>query len=103
MKAKEYATKYIQSDDKYKVIIDIGKEFLNEITELAETRKVKSDKALVPICKELDQKWIKFAEIVNKKYPASQPIRYAGFRLLIQQASPELYIHIISNKLWKPL
>ena len=96
MKAKQYASKYLQSDDKIAAAVDIARQFLDEITELADTRKVQSSIGLISICRELDQKWIKFAEIVNKKYPATQPIRYSGFRALVEKASLELY------KLWNP-
>lgn len=91
MKAKEYAEKYMQSDEKEKTIVEIAKLFLHEIESLSNARNAKFSKALIPICKELDNKWMKFAEIVNKKLPITQPISYLGFKNLVKKASPELY------------
>jgi hypothetical protein len=96
MKAKEYAEKYLQSDEKEKTIVEIARLFLLEIESLSNARNAKFDKALIPICKELNNKWIKFAEIVNKKFPITQPISYFGFKNLISKAFPELFVLWVS-------
>lgn len=92
MKAKEYADKYLKSDEKEKEIVEIARLFLLEIETLSNARNAKFDRALIPICKELEQKWHKFASLVNAKLPVTKPIMYSGFKNLVKKASPELYI-----------
>ena len=92
MRAKDYADRYISSENKKETVVEIARDFLIEIETLSEARNAKFDKALIPICKELNKKWVKFADIVNKKYPVSEPIKYTGFKELVQRASPELYV-----------
>jgi hypothetical protein len=92
MKAKEYAENYMKSDNKNDEIINIARSFLTEIDIMAKARNAKMDSALIPICRELNQKWITFATLVNKKLPISEPIKYTGFTDLVKTYSPELFI-----------
>ena len=91
MKAKDYANKFIVAENKNDTLVEIAKEFLGEIEALAKARNAKLNSALIPICKELNQKWCKFAYIVNKKYSESDPIKYTGFKEVLKHASPEIY------------
>ena len=97
MKAKDYADKYISSKNKNKAIVEIAKAFWTEIEITSNARNIKLDMALIPILKELNKKWMKFAGIVNKKYPVSEPIKYTAFKELVQDVSPELYAHWVIN------
>lgn len=92
MKAKEYAEKYLKSDTKETEIVEIAKSFLIEIETLSKSRNAKFDRALVHICKELNQKWITFATLVNKNLPVTEQITYNGFNELVKRMSPELHI-----------
>ena len=96
MKAKEYAKKYLDSEGKE--FANIAIQFLNEIGELAKLRNVKTDFGLIPICKELNKKWFKFAQIINSKYPVTKPILYNGFQNLVKKSSPDLYKLWYNNK-----
>lgn len=97
MKAKEYAENYLKSDNKEKELVEIARSFLCEIETLSKARNAKFDTALIPICKELNQKWMTFATLVNKKLPVSEPISYGGFKELVKYASPELHILWLSG------
>lgn len=91
MKAKDYAKKYFESSDRKDTIVEISRFFLLEIESLSDMRNIKTVTGLVPVCKELDKKWKKFAQLVNKKLPITSPIKYNGFKNLVRKASPELY------------
>ncbi len=94
MKAKQYAEKYTNSslEEKDKTLYEIARMFIGEIDELKRARNAKFDRALLPILKELNQKWMKFAEIVNTKYyPKTQPIKYEGFQEIVRVYFPPLF------------
>jgi len=95
MKATDYVKIFSESKDRDKILAEIGRMFIAEIEMLAKARNAKYAHALIPIVKELEKKWMKFAEIVNKTYyPVTSLIKYDGFLLLIKHFNPELY------KLW---
>lgn len=91
MKAKEYAVMYFEAENKYQVSEKIMVMFIMEIKTLIEARNAKYDRALIPICNELDNKWRKFASIVNANYPAAPVFKYTGFQNVVKSAMPELY------------
>jgi hypothetical protein len=91
MKAKEYADMYIKAENKQDEAVKIVKMFLQEIIDLSKARNAKFDRALIPICKDLNQKWVKYAQLVNKHYPVTEPIKYSGFKGVIEKFNPELY------------
>jgi len=91
MKAKDYAANYLKSDQKFENLVELGKSFLLEIETISNARNVKTVEGLIPICDELNKKWIRFAEIVNSKLPISNPVSYSGFKNLLSYASPELF------------
>ena len=92
MKAKDYADKFFSAENKREALVEIARSFLAEIVTLSNARNAKFARALVPICKELNQKWVKFAGIVNKKYPVSEPVKYTGFKELVKTFSEETYL-----------
>ena len=98
MKAKDYAKMYFDAEDKNKISVEIARKFLLEIESISKARNVRFDRGLVPICNELNNKWQKFAQTVNEKFPVTKPILYNGFKNLVKKASPELYILWINNK-----
>jgi hypothetical protein len=98
MKAKEYAEKLWQSKDFDSAIAEIGREFIKETVVISELRHVKLGMGFANVVKELNQKWIKFAEIVNTKYyPTSEPIKYDGYLNLLMAYSPETYMEYKNN------
>lgn len=99
MKAKDYVKQFADANGGTEVLVEIGRSFLKEIEILAKARNVKTDSGLIQIVKELQQKWLKFADMVNTTYyPKERPIKPGGFLELLRMASPELYV-IYSNAL----
>ncbi len=95
MKAKEYLQKFSEATDRDVCLVEIGRMFIGEINELAKMRNAKFDRALIPIVEELNQKWLKFALLVNNKFYQVTPlVKYEGFIELLKHFSPELF------KLW---
>ncbi len=89
MKAKEYAEKYLASNDYQKELVEIGKMFLFEVDTMRKARNAQTMPALINILNELNAKWRTFTYAVNKKTPIG--INYSGFENLIKMASPELF------------
>jgi len=98
MKSKEYAEMYTMAplSEKSKTLAEIARLFICEIATIAKQRKSKFDRALIPICNDLNKKWIKFAEIINTTTIMDYPLSYSGFKELVKQFLPELFI------LWNP-
>ena len=90
MKSKEYAELYLKAEDKDKIVVEIANMFLKEISTIIDMRNAKSTNAIISILNDLNQKWIKFASIVNSKYPVTPPILYSGFKNLAYKAVPQV-------------
>ena len=77
MKAKEYYELYkfdlmSEKDDKVlKAISDLVHDFNKEVTELREIRHVKFDRGMIPILKEMNQKWNAIVRLFQKEYGAT--------------------------------
>lgn len=95
MKAKEYADRYLKSENKDNELCEIMRAFFNEIKEIQEKRNARSNDAMITILNEQHQKWQKFAGIINARLPVTRPILYMGFKNTIHHAIPEL------RELWK--
>jgi len=95
MKAKEYYELYkldlmSEKDDKVlKAISDLVHEFNKEVTELREIRHVKFDRGMIPILKEMNQKWNAIVRLFQKEYGAT-PIKPDGFKTFWLDQMPEL-------------
>ena len=97
MKAKEYAQKFIDSNGDPTVAVEISRSFLRKIQTLANARNVKLLPGLVCIVKEINKKWMKFAEIVNDHYADTPPVKTNGLMNLLAVASPELHAAYIRD------
>jgi len=86
MKAKEYADRYLSSEDKRTELVKIGREFIIEIRTVAEQRKARKDMAIVAIVKEQEKKWEAFCNRVD-----DPTIREDGFMKLFEAQCPGLF------------
>lgn len=89
MKAKEYAEQFLKDPSEY-LLIKTSKAFVLEIAEIRESRGVTTDDGLHSIIKELDDKWIAFAKLVNKKL-GKTAILEKGFMKCLKAWMPEFY------------
>ena len=87
MRAKEYAELF-NKNRSIENLIEISGRFVKECIEIAETRKAKSDSALIAILNEQDLKWKAFARLIDGVKPD-------GFEQLVKLQLPEVH------KVWK--
>jgi len=91
MKAKEYAKRLIESENKMgelgKIIID----FLKEVKKIKEMRNVSTDAGVIPILKEQNQKFRSFAGIANSKLIGEMQIDPNGFMITLETEMPIVY------------
>ncbi len=103
MKAKEYAQLLtIASDDPNpdcfkNVAIEVSKQFITETQALIKARNAISNQAVINILNEMDQKWRKFAAIVNKDLEIDI-IKYDGYESMIGQAAPMAAVVWLDSK-----
>lgn len=92
MKSKEYAQKYLEADykDSENVLAEINSDIFNEMKTLIDQRKIKHDHQLLPIIKDTDQKFRKFATIVNADNRRSHNIKPAGFLNVLAVKMPQI-------------
>lgn len=92
-KAKEYYELYkldLMDDDKaVKAISDLIGDLNKEVKELQELRHVQFDRGMLPILKEINQKWNAIVRLFQKEYGAA-PIKADGFKIFWLEKMPEL-------------
>ncbi len=89
MKAKEYAERVLKcstNQEMAKAIADCAREFLLEFDKIRKIRNIQTDKSLIPLVREFDQKFKRFAQIVNATTPSVNP---EGFLKLLQHVAPD--------------
>lgn len=90
MKAKEYAKRYSESQDKNECLFQIVRDILLESEEIAKQRNIKRGSALFSVFDELSKKWKAFVRLTN-----DPTIRPDGFERYFEKQMPETY------QLWK--
>lgn len=94
MKAKEYTARFNNSENPMEELRKIGYDFIMETKELAKARHIESNSALISIFKELELKWVAFANSV-------EDVRLDGFSVLIEMKMPKLYTMLVDAG-WRP-
>lgn len=88
MKAKEYAQKFFDSEDKQLMIGQIFIEFVREILTVAEMRNARKGSSIKAIIEEQNQKWKALCRIINKSGEAV--LKEDGFIELLKKEEPLL-------------
>lgn len=88
MKAKEYAEKFFNSEDKKLTLGQIFCNFVAEISTIAEMRNSYSESSIKAILREQDQKWKSFCRIINSK--SNVELKEDGFSELLKKREPAL-------------
>ena len=83
-KAKDYAKKYNDADEKGKALAEIGEAFLVETVEICKARKCQTDEAHTAVFNEQDRKWKAFARLVDG-------VDANGFDHLLLEVSPKAW------------
>ena len=83
-KATDYA-EMLKKSNTDKTLSKVGSAFLAECAELIDLRNAKSDKAILAIFREQDNKWRALCRFVDGLNPN-------GFQLLVASLSPEIYL-----------
>jgi len=65
-KAKDYAREYIEAEEKDTVLTEIWMSMFTESKELMKARHAKSDRAMVSIFRELNNKWNSMVRLVEE-------------------------------------
>lgn len=97
MKSKELAKRFIESTDQKSMLVDIINEFGEEFKRLQKARNIKFDRGLIPIFRDMDNKYKSFASLVNKHYNKKM-LKYTGFQIWLKQFYPIAYDYYISQK-----
>lgn len=93
-KAKDYYELYkleLMSEDDETVNNALSKfimAFNDEVSELQKIRHVRFDRGIIPIMKEMNQKWNAVVRLFEKEYGCS-PIRLDGFKIFWTQSVPD--------------
>lgn len=103
MKAKDLASKFIIIVDDIKneqQILDavsmLVKEFQQDFLDLRKIRNPKTDRALIPMFVELDNKWNAVRRRLIKHYKVA-PIKIDGFSQILKNTFPEGYKYYKSS------
>ena len=96
MKAKEYAKKYNEAQDKAECLFEIIKDMLLESEEIVRTRHIKRGSSLLDVFTEIEKKWLAFVKRANIKFKhnPSDP-----FRFVFKKLMPEIYDEWILYKM----
>lgn len=101
MKATEYAAKVLKANtgEEYtSAVVEVTKEFLEEMHQLIEKRKVLLNRGVIPIIKEQDQKYRKFACLINEVLPEGYgKVKPSGFMEVLAKLHPGVY-HFYTNQ-----
>ncbi len=96
MKAVDYYNRF--AEDVYTEWKETGKTeklrellqaFVDEFNEIRDARMVRSDRAVVSLVREFNQKWNKLVRIFEQEYTES-PIKENGFWAFMESVIPEL-------------
>ena len=96
LKAKELAVSFQTSSDKVKELIEIVKALYMEVKTIADMRNARKDESICAIFREQNRKWIAFVGKVG-----NPRVREEGFRLYVNDVSPEIYKEVWGNDLPK--
>ena len=99
MKAKEYADRVLAMNTEQEAISETGKcleEMLFEMRDLIRKCKIGSDKGIIPVIKEFDQKYRKFVDLISVKW--EDVFSYNGFMSMLNHVSPKVYEYYQANK-----
>ena len=98
MRAKDYFERFEKAHDRSHESMMILKDFLLEIDKMCKMRQVKYDRGIIPILMELNDKWIKFALMVNNKlYPVTGYLHTGAFISGLKSTMPEVYQYWIKS------
>lgn len=99
MKSKEYADRYIKCDYEVAddVLASIVSDIFNEMKAILKARNIKNDQQLIPIVKDTDQKFRKFAMIVNTNPNRAHNIKPTGFLSMLKYKLPNVYDYYIKS------
>lgn len=96
MKAKEYFEKYgeaiheeYEKQNGAKEATELLKDFLKEMDDIKEKRHIKFDRGLVPLIREMNQKWNALANLFKQKY-GEETLKRDGFWNYLEGQIPEL-------------
>ena len=81
-----------------KAVQDIADMHLQELVKQKEDGKLQEDKQLIPVLRELNNRYIEFAKLVNKKKFKGLPgVKETGLLSLINKLTPEIYRYYIKH------
>jgi hypothetical protein len=83
MRAKDYARKY-RADPTSETLIAIGSDFIQDTGRIIEARRCKTDRAVLAVFSEQNQKWIAFSRLI-------EGIRPDGYARVIQSEYPDIF------------
>ncbi len=106
MKAKEYAAKVLEANTQEEfetALVAATNGFFDEMRVLKDARRVLLDGSMIAIVKELDQKFRKFAVLVNQFAPASYgKVRPEGFVNALEKLYPAIH-HFYAHSMYHSL
>lgn len=81
-----------------KAVQKIADEHLQELVKAKEQGKLNEDKQLIPVLRELNNRYIEFAKLVNKKkFKGHRGVKETGLLALINSLTPEIYQYYIKH------
>ncbi len=103
MRAKDIAAEFIESvpnteeeEQMQKALLSLMNTFIEDFKNLQVARNIQLDRALIPLCKEMDQKWNSVRSKLYKSYGIHVIIPY-GFREILKDQVPQVYRYYMQN------